>query len=187
MTTLRADARLNYERVLTAAAAVFAEHGLSGTVPQIADRAGVGKATVYRSFPTKDDLVTAIARQHFADLEKRTLDALVEPNADRALRDYIVDLFGTLAHNRLLADVLAEGATVSSTRILDLLADLLTTARTSGYIRPDVTVTDLRVLLCGAILQLIRIDIRHETAWRRYGELVVNALRPMESDQTKNK
>jgi AcrR family transcriptional regulator len=49
----RADAVRNRERVVAAAAAVFAERGVEASVPDVAERAGVGKATVYHSFPTK--------------------------------------------------------------------------------------------------------------------------------------
>jgi AcrR family transcriptional regulator len=170
----RLDARVNHERVLAAAAEVFAEHGLQGTVPDIAARAGVGKATVYRNYPTKEDLVEAIARRHFEELERRTLAAVAEPDPFPALHAYIVDLFATLSHNRLLADALAEG-TVSTGRILTLLDELLAGAR--PMLRPDTTITDIRVLLCGAVLQLLRMDVRDEAVWRRYGEMVVAALR----------
>ena len=58
----RADAVRNYERVLAAAAEVLAEKGAEAGVPEIAARAGVGKGTVYRCFPTKEHLVSAVAR-----------------------------------------------------------------------------------------------------------------------------
>ncbi len=55
----RADAVRNYERVIAAASEVLAEKGAEAGVPEIAARAGVGKGTVYRCFPTKDHLVSA--------------------------------------------------------------------------------------------------------------------------------
>src|SRR3954453_16129880 len=60
---LRSDARDNRERVLEAARAVFATEGLDGPMREIARRAGVGPATLYRRFPTKELLVT----EAFAD------------------------------------------------------------------------------------------------------------------------
>ena len=66
MTTLRADAERNRGRVLEAARAVFAEHGLEAGVAEIAERAGVGVATIFRRFPTKDDLLAAILEARVA-------------------------------------------------------------------------------------------------------------------------
>jgi AcrR family transcriptional regulator len=57
---LRADAARNRERIIAAAAAVFAERGLEAATAEIAHRAGVGEATLFRRFPTKDDLIDAI-------------------------------------------------------------------------------------------------------------------------------
>ena len=57
---LRADAERNLRRVLDAALEVFAEHGLDAPVTLIAERAGVGVATIFRRFPTKDDLLAAL-------------------------------------------------------------------------------------------------------------------------------
>ncbi len=66
----RADARANRERLLDAAAAVFAEHGIPAEMKTIAERAGVGVGTIYRNFATKDDLVAAVLL--------RTIDRAVE-------------------------------------------------------------------------------------------------------------
>jgi len=66
----RADAARNRERVLDAARAVFAERGTDASVPEIADRAGVGVATIYRSFPTKRDLVVAIVLERFRAMKE---------------------------------------------------------------------------------------------------------------------
>jgi AcrR family transcriptional regulator len=59
-TTLRADAERNRSLVLEAARAVFAEHGLDAGVAEVAERAGVGVATIFRRFPTKNDLLAAL-------------------------------------------------------------------------------------------------------------------------------
>ena len=57
----RSDALRNRERVIAAAREVFAEQGIHACVPEVARRAGVGKATVYRSFATREHLVAALA------------------------------------------------------------------------------------------------------------------------------
>ena len=57
---LRADAQRNRERIIAAAIEVFAERGLEASTAEIAQRAGVGEATLFRRFPSKDDLIQAI-------------------------------------------------------------------------------------------------------------------------------
>ncbi len=59
-TALRADAQRNRERIIAAAIEVFAERGLEASTAEIAQRAGVGEATLFRRFPSKDDLIMAI-------------------------------------------------------------------------------------------------------------------------------
>jgi AcrR family transcriptional regulator len=60
MTVLRADAQRNLNRVLEAATEAFAEFGADVSVDEIARRAGVGHATVFRRFPTKEALIAAV-------------------------------------------------------------------------------------------------------------------------------
>jgi len=59
---MRADARRNYEKILMTAREVFAERGSEGSLDEIAKRAGVGAGTLYRHFPTRDDLIGALMR-----------------------------------------------------------------------------------------------------------------------------
>src|SRR3954465_4361278 len=80
----RADALRNRERVIAAAAVVFAEKGLDAGVPEIAARAGVGKATVYRSFPSKEHLVAAVACERLAWITELATRALEAPDAGQA-------------------------------------------------------------------------------------------------------
>ncbi|MFK0288611.1 TetR/AcrR family transcriptional regulator [Streptomyces sp. NPDC090499] len=174
----RTDARRNHERIVAAALQVFAERGLEATVPEVAARAGVGKATVYRSYPTKDDLIQAAIRHRFGQLEERTCAALAEADAGRALAALLPDIFEMTAANRLLAEVLYEQPSSGSTDLLELLDTLLESAKAQGEIRPDATVTDLRILAGGCTKQLVRLGITDLAQWRRYGGLVLAALRP---------
>jgi Transcriptional regulator len=68
MTELRADARRNHERVLDAATEVFAASGPDASIDEIARLAGVGHGTVFRRFPTKDDLMYAVIERHVAQM-----------------------------------------------------------------------------------------------------------------------
>src|SRR5689334_21743092 len=85
----RADALRNRERVIAAAAAVFAEKGMEAGVPEIAARAGVGKATVYRSFPSKEHLVAAIAAQRLEWIRGLGAAALEREDPGAAFEDVV--------------------------------------------------------------------------------------------------
>ncbi|MFD0021620.1 TetR/AcrR family transcriptional regulator [Streptomyces sp. NPDC058382] len=174
----RADARRNQERVFAAALEVFQESGLQGTVPQIAKRAEVGKATVYRSYPTKEDLVGAAVNHRLAELRRSTAPALAQADPYRAFSDYVLRLFESLAGDRLLSEVLADAGFRSISGLLTQLSDLMESAKPTGQIRADASILDLRVVLCGMAVQLIRIAERDPELWRRYGELTLRALRP---------
>jgi AcrR family transcriptional regulator len=173
----RADARRNQERVFAAALEVFDEHGLQGTIPQVAERARVGKATVYRSYPTKDDLVDAVARYRLAALERSTAPALAEADPFRAFSEFVLLLFASLARDRLLCEVFAERQ-AETDRVMAQVAALMEAAKASGRVRTDATVLDLSVVLCGIVLQLMDIGDRDPALWHRYGELTLRALRP---------
>ncbi|MFG2356895.1 TetR/AcrR family transcriptional regulator [Streptomyces sp. NPDC048521] len=175
----RADARRNHERVFAAALEVFEEFGLQGTVPQVAERADVGKATVYRSYPTKEDLVEAVVKHRLEELDDITAPALAEVEPARAFDTYVILLFENLARDRLLSEALAAGrSTADTVPLIDRLAALMEEAKTAGRVRPDANALDLRVVLCGMCLQLINLAERDPALWRRYGELTLQALRP---------
>jgi AcrR family transcriptional regulator len=172
----RKDALRNHERVVAAAAEVFREHGSAASVPQIAARAGVGKATVYRSFPAKEDLLEAITRLSLDELRLRAAPAHRETDAYEAFRGYVLELFDALARDRLLAERLSDTASAAAATILETVAARMEKARMDGKIRADATQLDLRVLLCGAALQLLRLGETDPVTWRRYGEMVLAAL-----------
>ena len=86
---LRADAQRNLGRVLDAAAEAFAEHGADVSVDEIARRAGVGHATVFRRFPTKDALIEAVVLKSVSELVAAAEAALEEPDAGEAFRHFV--------------------------------------------------------------------------------------------------
>src|SRR3954453_12360267 len=103
----RADARRNRERVIAAAAEVFALKGLDAGVPEIAARAGVGRATVYRSFPSKEHLVAAVACERLEWIAEITTEALMREDAGTALIDVVVAIAEQQATDRAVAGSLA--------------------------------------------------------------------------------
>ena len=180
----RADARRNHHKVIAAAHEVFSEEGLKASMAQVAERAGVTKATIYRNYPTKEALIDAVTRHRFDLLESRTRAALSAPDAYEAFAAYIIDLFAWMAGDRLLADALSEASVVSPAPVIELMGRLIDAAKPSGKLRPDVSAMDVRVLVCGAVLQLNRLGNREPGVWRRYGDLTLAALRPWPEART---
>ena len=78
---LRRDAQANRERIVAAARAAFAADGIEVPVEEIARRAGVGMGTLYRHFPTKEDLVDAVLEDAFAEFVALAEQALAEEDA----------------------------------------------------------------------------------------------------------
>src|ERR1700709_720376 len=87
---LRADAARNRVRVLAAARAAFAEAGLDVGVEEIARRAGVGKGTLYRRFPTKEALVRAIFEDILDDIDRLVADVGRDADPRDAFERFIV-------------------------------------------------------------------------------------------------
>lgn len=172
----RSDAVRNHARIIAAARQLFTEQGLGVTVPEVAARAGVGKATVYRSYPTKQDLVLAVAREQFQALERRTREALDGPDPYRQLLDYVPALFEALSADRVLADAFFTGAIRPAEEILRQIGELLDRAKAYGPIRPDAGMIDVRVVLCGAVRQLIVLELNDPALWQRYAEMVLDAF-----------
>src|SRR3954465_4395805 len=86
---LRADAARNRARILDAARSAFAESGLDVGVEEIARRAGVGKGTLYRRFPTKEALVRAIFEDILEEVETLAADADAMDDAQEAFARFL--------------------------------------------------------------------------------------------------
>jgi AcrR family transcriptional regulator len=178
----RADARRNRERVIRAAAAVFAEKGMEAGIPEIAQRAGVGKATVYRSFPSKEHLVAAVAAERLHWITTLATQALVQADAGLAFEQVIMAIAERQASDSAVAGSMAadihlpelDAARATTHAALDALVDR---ARASGALRDDATAADLRVLFTGVAHVLRESREQDPAVWRRYGELIVDALR----------
>ncbi|SQD98824.1 MULTISPECIES: TetR/AcrR family transcriptional regulator [unclassified Parafrankia] len=176
----RADARRNHEQIIAAAIAVFAEKGLNATVPEVAARAGVGKATVYRSYPTKADLIRAVAEHQVRWVEARLAAAAEESDPYAALRGFLYDVSERLADDQvLLAEVLPKkDSRTAEAPVSRVLAGIVDAAREQGTLRSDVTALDVRILVGGYARVLSDLGIRDPKEWRRYAGMVMAALRP---------
>jgi len=179
---LRADARRNRARVLEAAEQLFDEVGSSVSTEEIAKRAGVGIGTVFRHFPTKEDLLKAILK---ARLERLTADAerlADEGAAETAFFEFCTRLVDQAARQKTVVDLLArEGAAFQTDKpihgLQGVVERLLRRAQQAGAVRPEVgtpEVMALLVALCQAALNPgWTEDLRHRTL-----AIVVAGLRP---------
>ncbi|MFI7618714.1 TetR/AcrR family transcriptional regulator [Nonomuraea terrae] len=168
----RADAQRNRARILAAAEAVFAEKGPSASTEEVAARAGVAIGTVFRHFPTKDDLLAAIMK----GLRQRLIeeaDALAGGgDPATALFAFFTFVVEQAAATRTVADLLVRtGVAVRPDEpIQDLaqsLAELLVQAQRAGAVRPDIRVAEVVALLTaachGALSGAWDEDLRHRT------------------------
>ncbi len=147
----RKDARRNKQTLLDAAAAVFVTSGVDAPVRDIAARAGVGLGTIYRHFPTRADLITAVYR-HQVDACAEAGPALLAtgPSPHAALGRWI-DLFvDFLVTKHGLAAVLqADNSGFESLhahfldRLVPVCTELLDAAAAAGAIRPDIGAYEL--------------------------------------------
>lgn len=184
----RADGVRNRARVAEAAYDVFSERGLEATVAQVAERAGVGSATVFRHFPTKADLLDEVARrwlEEWADYMERQLgsDGRGDGTAQTTLADLLPALFERLRRDRFTLDVLraatrhpeVERARQQTER---LFTRALHRSVEDGLVRADVTYADLTILVLGTAGQLADLEEFDPARWRRHADLVRAAIRP---------
>ena len=150
---LRADAERNRARLVDAARMVFAEQGLDASLNEVARRAGVGFATLFRRFPTRDDLVTAVFEDKMAAYEEATVAALADSDPWHGFCAYVERLCEMQADDRGFADVLtstfplAKGLQAARDRAAVALGELIDRAKQSGRLRSDFVHQDLPLVL----------------------------------------
>lgn len=187
----RRDAVANRARIVEAAAQVLRHDGMGADMRQIAAVSGVGIGTLYRHFPTRDDLVQAVTGTDLAALADAGLSA--DMSAADALREFFTVAIAELADNRAMVDVLTAGSPadedvqrciVHLTRVGQNAVDR---ARHDHSIAPDVTAGDIAYQLMGLarVAQLLpaspRAVTRHvELAMR--GLIASDAAAPSRSD-----
>lgn len=178
---MRADARRNRERVLEAARAVFGQHGLEAQMDDVAARAGVGVGTVYRHFPTKDQLMGELVRQKFVLLTQHAEEAaaaegdaferfaaLLLRNAEWIERDAAVQraLMGVGPAVWAIAEPAVD-------RLEAVVAPLLEQAHDDGSLRADFGVRDIGTVMCGVCASMSAPGMD----WRKHLDILLDGLR----------
>jgi AcrR family transcriptional regulator len=153
---MRADARRSRAKLLRAATEAFGEHGANAPLEDIARRAGVGIGTLYRHFPTRLDLQSAVFLSQVKGVCAEADDLLLNSPAEQAFAAWVRLLTGYMVTKRglskALVDTLGRDSELFSSCSLamrETVDRLLKHAQGAGAIRPDVNATDVLRLVHG--------------------------------------
>ena len=180
--TLRSDARDNRERILDAAREVFATEGLNVPMRQIARRAGVGPATLYRRFPTKELLATEAFAAQMRACQAIVDEGLADPDPWHGFCLVIEKICELHARNRgftaafMSAFPRAMDFAASRENTLNSAAELARRAKDAGHLRPDFVLDDLiLVLMANSGIHAVSMSAR-VAASRRFAALAIQAF-----------
>jgi len=152
---MRLDAQANRERILVAAEEVFGERGDAGSTEEVARRAQVGIATVFRHFPTKGALIEATLLRHFATLTARARALADHSDPAQALHTLLRLMIETGATKIALMSLLGEGDTypasakTASLELRDAVATVLHRAQRDGSVDQSISVDEVYLLVRG--------------------------------------
>jgi AcrR family transcriptional regulator len=181
--TLRADAERNRQRIIDAAAELFAAKGLSVGLDEIAHHAGVGVGTAYRRFPDKQKLIEALFEERVNRLVELAEAGLAADDPWEGLAGFLEAATELQIANRGLRELVfgsEHGAALAQrarARIAPLAGQLVRRAQESGALRNDVVTEDLplfQFIVSSASELTTR---RAPDLWRRYLALVLDGLR----------
>lgn len=168
--------------MIAAAKRLFADEGLEAQMPDVAKAAKVGVGTVYRHFPTKDDLIAALAAERFERLAEKAREGLEAEDPWQGFSDFIQFSAQIQADDRGLCEVMGSradvmGAAARAAGLNELCDDLVKRAQRSGDLRKDLHWEDIPMIACG----LGRITQATEGPaagrWPRLVEIILDGLR----------
>jgi AcrR family transcriptional regulator len=187
---LRTDAQHNRDRVVEAARALFSERGLDVTMRDIARRAAVGPATLYRRFPTKHVLVGEAFAKELRACSEIVEDGCADPDPWRGFCSVIERIIVLNVQNQGFVDAFMsekpslETFVAHRASLLRMLAELARRAQAAGGLRRDFVIDDLvLVLLAGRGLSTTPPAGRVAAA-RRFAALAIDAFRASDANVT---
>ena len=181
--TLRSDARRNRARLVASARELFAAHGVEVPVEDITHHAELGMGTLYRHFPTKEELLDAVLEDSFAQLVAAAEDAVAQDDAWAGFTGFLERALAAHAANRGLKDVLAarghgtQRAEAMRARIRPLLRRMIQRAQEQGTLRADFAPEDLPLVFWTADRVIDRTAAVAPDYWRRVLGLLLDGLR----------
>ncbi|WP_406454082.1 TetR/AcrR family transcriptional regulator [Streptomyces sp. NBC_00876] len=150
---MRADARRNYDRLLTEARTAFAEHGTDASLEDVARRAEVGIGTLYRHFPTRHALMSAVFQEAVTSLITRSRELAAAERPCAALVEWLGAIVTHAGEYRGLAQALMSTCRDETSALArcnvpmrEAGSVLLARAQASGSVRADVSIDDLMQL-----------------------------------------
>lgn len=176
---LRVDAARNYERIVAAAGRAFEEDGPAVSLEEVARRAGVGVATVYRRFRNRDQLVRAV----FEYLVTTEIEPAIAAETDDPWHDLVGSLEATVEVLAARRVVLAPAQELDAIDVASLhgfvrpMERLLGRAARAGLVRPELQVRDLAAVVVMA-LATVHPEDPAGLDRRRYLALLADGLRP---------
>ncbi len=180
---LRADAARNRAAIVAVARDVFAEQGLEAPLETIAARAGVGIATLYRRFPTREKLVAAALVDKIAAYAEAAEQALAAEDPWQGFAGFVQRICELQAGDRGLSDLLSmtlsadEHVEQLRRRANEQVIALIDRAKAQGGLREDFVGEDLVLVIIAtaAVMHVTRADAPE--AWRRFVALSLDAFR----------
>jgi AcrR family transcriptional regulator len=180
---LRADARRNRDRIIRAAGELFAQRGNDAQMDEIAARSGLGMGTLYRHFPNKQALLTAIVRERFEGMTElaRAAESIDDPGTafETVLRSYLEAAEGDAAFQlALLGSVGFEWAGVAEQKaqLAATVTRIIERAVAAGAVRDDLTYSDFPLITNGVMATMYFRPSGNDD-WRRHLELVLDRVR----------
>ena len=186
---LRADAERNRRRLLDTAEALFRERGLDVGVAEIAQRAGIGRGTLFRNFPTKQDLIAAIVIERMNEATEYGRSLLGAPDAGEAFFGYLEELVGRQQVDRCLFESVADtflanqNIRAAHAEIIAGLEELLSRAKDAGAVRSDVGAMDVMMLVKGVCEAASALAATEPGIVGRQLDLVRAAISPSGADR----
>ncbi len=185
---MRADAVENRRRILEAAEAVFATHGVSAPIDEVAERAGVGVGTLYRHFSTKEDLFEAIVLARLEELIALTTEADGGKGAGDEFFGFLRALAGKITRKHDLIDALSAAGIDFKTNCADASEHLksgvdrmLQAAVADGAVRTGLCTSEVLGLVVG-VCRAAEDASLDDAARERMLEIVYAGLRPAEGN-----
>lgn len=178
-TQRRSDASVNIARIVAAARQIFAREGPSATLSQVATAAGVGDATLYRHFPNRQALATAVYEDIFTAEVKPAILALAGSPAT-AFIDVLAHLEDVMFAQRPVIASLDDLAGLTADLIMrdrELLEEFVGQAQSAGTLRADVSADEVASFVAMVTAASVAMN-QPKAQRRRYLHLMVDALSP---------